>query len=167
MQRGGEPVPYLGGDGYAPGFNPETIYRTYDEYANDAERYFIEYFLRDAYKQYDYDFHYYDGGIVDNGKITELIEGFTTIDHYMRETWIKLFLDAEVSKDGERVDEELEGRIQRELLNDYMEGFHKNRLKNAEILLEGLRFVNKNGQPLHMMPLLKPDPALLEQPLYH
>ncbi len=37
----------------------------------------------------------------------------------------------------------------------------------AAFLLRGLRFVNKNGQPLKMMKPLKLDPALLEQPLYH
>ena len=32
------------------GFDATAIYRTYDEYANDAERYYLEYFLRDAYE---------------------------------------------------------------------------------------------------------------------
>ena len=41
------------------------------------------------------------------------------------------------------------------------------RLQIAKQLLKGLYFVNKNGQPLHMMPKLELDPALLEQPLYH
>ena len=48
-----------------------------------------------------------------------------------------------------------------------MKEFEENRKRNAKILLEGLRFVNKNGQPLRMMPKLELDPALLEQPLYH
>ncbi len=46
-------------------------------------------------------------------------------------------------------------------------GFEENRIANAKILLEGLRFVNKNGQPLRFMKRLELDPALLEQPLYH
>ena len=37
----------------------------------------------------------------------------------------------------------------------------------AGVLLDDLRFINKNGQPLRMMPRLELDPALLEQPLYH
>ena len=36
----------------------------------------------------------------------------------------------------------------------------------TEILRSGLRFVNKDGQPLQMMPRLELDPALLEQSLY-
>ena len=38
---------------------------------------------------------------------------------------------------------------------------------NAKYLLKDLRFVNKNGQQLRMMPLLKLDPALLQNPLYN
>ena len=40
-------------------------------------------------------------------------------------------------------------------------------MKIMETLLNGLRFVNKVGQPLQLMKALKLDPALLEQPLYH
>lgn len=41
------------------------------------------------------------------------------------------------------------------------------RLKLASRLMDGLYFINKNGQPLRMMPKLELDPALLDQPLYH
>ena len=45
--------------------------------------------------------------------------------------------------------------------------FPATRANIALHLLHGLRFVNKQGQPLKMMKPLKLDPALLEQPLYH
>ena len=45
--------------------------------------------------------------------------------------------------------------------------YEENRRRIADFLLRGLRFVNKQGQPLKMMKPLKLDPALLEQPLYH
>ena len=163
---GGEPV-RVTDDGYAPGFSPVQVYKTYDEFANENERYFIEYFLRDAYEYYGYDFQYYDGQPVDEEKAAELIRGFTTINHYMKDTWMKVFREAEVSKDGERVDAEQEERVQDKLLSDYIAKYDKNRLRNVRILLEGLEFVNRNGQPLRMMPMLKPDPALLENPIYH
>ena len=153
--------------GYAVGFDPVTVYRTYDDFINDSERCFIEYFLRDAYEHYGYDFQYYDGTPVDEERVTEWIKGFSTIDHYMRETWIKLFQRTKVSQDGKPADADLEDKVQRALLDDYMRRYEKNRQENAKILLEGLRFVNKNGQPLRMMPRLELDPALLEQPLYH
>ena len=47
-----------------------------------------------------------------------------------------------------------------------MEEFDKNRVENSKILLEGLRFVNRKGQPLRMMRKLELDPSLMEQPLY-
>jgi len=34
-------------------------------------------------------------------------------------------------------------------------------------LQDSLRFVNENGQPLRMTPLLKLNLELLERPLYH
>ncbi len=51
--------------GNARGFDPATVYRTYDEFANDDERAFLEYFLRDVYETYGYDFHYYKGAPID------------------------------------------------------------------------------------------------------
>ena len=61
----------------------------------------------------------------------------------------------------------LEEDTRQKLLEKQMEMYRANRLRNAEFLMRGLRFVNKNGQPLQMMPKLQLDPDLLEQPLYH
>ena len=148
------------------GFDAEPVYRTYSDYVNESERYFIEYFLRDAYEYYGYDFLSYDGAEMSLEKAEKLIAGFTTINYYMKETWIKLFRDAEAYQNGERVNTELEEALQKSLRDNYLREFDVNRVENVKILLEGLRFVNKNGQPLRMMPKLKLDPALLEQPLY-
>ena len=152
--------------GNAKGFDPETVYRTYDDYVNDAERYFIEYFLRDAYEYYGYDFHYYDGAPVDEERAEELIRGFTTINSYMRKTWKKVFDAVEMTLRDAVIGDEMKP-LESEMLENYMKGCDENRLKNMKILLRGLHFVNKNGQPLRMMRKLEPDPALLEQPLYH
>jgi len=152
--------------GNAVGFDTASVYKTYDDFINNDEGYFIEYFLRDAYEYYGYDFQYYDGAPVDEERVRKLVEGFTAINHYIAETQIKIFRDAEVSQNGVRVDAELEDKVQRELLKKYMKKFDENRLNSAKILMEGLHFVNKNGQPLRMMPKLEPVPELLEQPLY-
>lgn len=150
------------------GFSTAAIYRTYDEYANDAERTYIEYFMRDAYEYYGYDFRYYDGQPMDEERIKYLVDNFTTIDHYIRESWSKnVYAEAELTVNGERASSELEEKTRRELMEQQLEAYKENRLRNAMLLQRGLRFVSKNGQPLHMMPLLKLDPALLEQPLYH
>ena len=149
------------------GFDPVTVYRTYDEFAGHAERYFLEYFMRDAYQCYGYDFHYYDGAPVDEAKAEQLIAGFTTLNSYIRETWRKLTETARIDETGRTLTAEEREQVQEYLLNKYISNFDANRLKIAKLLLRGLYFVNKNGQPLHMMPMLELNPALLEQPLYH
>ena len=68
---------------------------------------------------------------------------------------------------GQRVGPEIERQLHGQMLENQMQTFHENRKRNTRILLRGLRFINRNGQPLHMMPKLELDPALLEQPLYH
>lgn len=152
------------------GFDPAPVYKTYDEFVNDNERYFIEYFLRDAYEYYGYGFQYYDGAPVDEAKARELIDGFTTLDGYMRATWKKVFDFVEMRLEGEMMVEPQplsEQPLRDRLLENYMAACYEKRLSNAKILLKGLRFINQNGQPLRFMRKLEPDPALLEQPIYH
>ena len=67
------------------GFSTAALYRTYDDYTNDAERTYIEYFLRDAYEYYGYGFQYYDSQPVTLERAKEWTDGFSTIDHYIRE----------------------------------------------------------------------------------
>ena len=146
--------------GNARGFDPATVYRTYDEFANDEERAFLEYFLRDAYEYYGYDFHYYQGEPVDEAWIEQKIRGFTCLDGYIEKSYQDVVQSKEISfKNGETpIDVTAVASIP---------GYQSNRRRIADFLLRGLRFVNKQGQPLKMMKPLKLDPALLEQPLYH
>lgn len=148
------------------GFDPATVYRTYDEYAGDDERYLLEYFMRDAYEYYGYGFQYYDGKPMDLERAKEMIDGFTVLDQYIRETWRKVFDTRESSASSSDENADFE-EILNQKLEEKMRGIREKRYKVAEILLRGLRFLNKNGQPLNMMPRLQLDPALLEQPLYH
>ena len=159
----------LSGAGNDRGFSLDAIYRTYDEYANDNERYFIEYFMRDAYEYYGYDFLYYDGKPMDEARVMELIDGFTTSDYYIRKSWRERVLeDVTVQKDdGEAIPEEEQEQAKEDYLEQRMEWVRKRRISVAKSLLRDLRFVNKDGQPLQMMPKLELDPALLERPLYH
>lgn len=149
------------------GFSTAAVYRTYDEYVNDSERKYIEYFLRDAYAFYGYDFHYYDGQPMTVEQLDELTENFSTIDQYIRETWQKLYERAKVSRSGERVEAGFEKIIQEQLLENKLQKVHDNRKHNTRVLMRGLRFLNRNYNLLRMMPKLELDPTLLEQPLYH
>ena len=123
--------------------------------------------MRDAYEYYGYDFHYYDGKPVDEAKVQQLIEGFTIIDDYIRETWKEVFRDTREAPEGlVQTEEEIEAEIA-VMVEGYVNRVAERRLRNSKILMRGLRFVNPQGQPLRMMPALRLDPALLEQPLYH
>lgn len=156
------------------GFDTAAVYKTYDEFCCDAERCWLEYFLRDAYEYYGYDFQYYDGGPVDEERVKDWIAHFEKIDYYLRESNRPYYLDAvkkrrqELIEKGESAEytstpeEDAE-----EVLEDFMAGAHERRLSVARVLLKGLKFVNEQGRPLKFMPRLEPDPALLEQPLYH
>lgn len=152
--------------GNAVGFDPVSVYKTYDEYVNDSERIYIEYLLRDAYRYYGYDFHYYDGKPMDESQVKELVQGFDTINGLIRKTWKLVFSAVKVTHDGQESGT-LEESIQAQMLEQYMEDVMETRLNLTEILMSNLLFVGKNGQPLQMMPMLEPDPALLDQPLYH
>lgn len=149
------------------GFDTSTVYRTYDEYCNDDERRYVEFFLRDVYEAYGYDFQYYDGGEVDFEKVREWIDGFDTLNAIMRKSWWNFFSLLDVSSSGVAVEGETEDQTRERWMDRYLGKIVDNRLYNSKILLKGLRFVNKRGQPLRMLPLLAPDPKLMKNPRYH
>lgn len=150
-------------EGNVRGFDLATVYRTYDEYANDEERAFLEYFLRDAYEEYGYDFHYYKGEPVDEQWIREKIARFTCIDGYIMRKYGRILEHRRDGKTGEPLEEEdIRQRCAAVIIPE-----KEKRFNLACRLLAGLSFVNRQGQPLRMMKKLELDPALLEQPLYH
>ena len=146
--------------GNVRGFDSATVYRTYDEFANNDERAFLEYFLRDVYKYYGYDFQYYQGEPVNKDWIEQKLHSFTCLDGYIERSYQNaLRLKAITVTNGKEViDMQVESIVLR---------YEENRRRIADFLLRGLRFVNKQGQPLKMMKPIKLEPALLEQPLYH
>lgn len=155
------------------GFDTATVYRTYDDYAGDEDRAYLEYFMRDAYEFYGYDFHYYHGEPVDSAWIEEKVNNATLINRLIEESTrmalTKLISDELKEQGVDLTNEESQQKLQElvDLRTAYkMESYRQNRITIGETLLNGLRFVNKNYQPLRMLPLLKLDPDLLEQPLY-
>ena len=150
------------------GFDPAAIYRTYDDYVNDADRSLLEYFLRDAYEEYGYDFHYYHGEPVDMDWVKEKLEGVHNLDRRIRETYRRA-IDRQ-SKNGIIVSDGVTYEHEEgcELLTRHtMEDIRSDRLKMTELLLKNLVFVNRDNQPLRLMKKLELDPRLLQQPLYH
>ncbi len=151
-------------EGNVSGFDPATVYRTYDGYISDAERILIEYFMRDVYDYYGYDFQYYDGRRMDREEIERLVHCCDTLDGFIRETYRPCLEGNEDLKliPGKTREETIELD-----LDEIAESVYKNRMDVLGTLMQGLHFVNLKGQPLRMAPKLELDPALLEQPLYH
>lgn len=152
--------------GDARGFDTRAVFETHEEFMGENERYFLEYFLRDVYQEYGYDFHYYDGQPMDEQRVEELCGHFDTIDRYIEASIKKARAKLELPEgfDFGKISKE---EIQMRIVECMSEVNHENRLKTGKTLLRGLHFINNHAQELHMMPLLKLDPALLEQPLYH
>ena len=63
------------------GFDPAAVYRTYNEYLDYEDCEILEYFFRDVYEKYGYDFHYYKGDPVDMQWVQEKIGKMHTLDH--------------------------------------------------------------------------------------
>ena len=152
-------------------FDTAPVYRNYDEFVGDNERRYIEFLLRDIYEYYGYDFQTYDGGPVDLDRIKEWVGGFSTINGYMRKSWRRVYLETPVNIKVEGLSEEAleeaKNIAREELLEGFLQRTDENRIRNAEIMLKGLRFFNRRSQPLRMTPLLEPDPALMKNPRYH
>lgn len=147
------------------GFSTAAVYRTYDEYVDDSDRAFIEYFLRDAYEAYGYDFHYYHGEPVDKNWVQEQSEHATKVNEMMAQSHEESIFRQLVDKKGK---EEEDAKQEADLERDrYMKESLANRLFIGEKLLLNLPFANKQGELRRMIPLLKPNPELLDQPLYH
>ena len=157
---------YLGIDpeampGNARGFDPAPVYRTYDEYANDAERAFLEYFMSDIYAACGYAFQYYKGEPVDEAWAEEKIDRFSTLDG-----WIAWSMRDAFQKKREKGEWKHPEEADEAIIANHLEDLRENRLRIARLLLKRPRFVTHQGQPLQMIPVLQPDPDLLEQPLY-
>ena len=152
--------------GNVVGFDPAAVHRTYDDYTNDAERCLIEYFMRDAYRRYGYDVLYYDGGAMTEERIQALIDGCTVINKISLDSY-RPFISERLEEEGKLIPGKTKEECVSIALQDYQKEVDENRSRIAHILMQGLYFVNRQGQPLRFMEQLELDPALLEQPLYH
>ena len=106
---------------------------------------------------------------MDEARAEELVERCTTFARYMQDTGVE-FIMRQI-KDEETPENEAEFNILRQYAQEHtrfrVQTAKANQLQSVKALLRGLYFINRNGQPLRMMPRLELDPALLEQPLYH
>ena len=155
----------------ARGMDPSAVYRTYDDYAGDPERILIEWCFRDACAAYGYDPQWWDGSPLDEARVSELVERTTVLDHWILEDWESASRQARRSPDGtwDLIDppEEMPPEERRRIIEERLDDYHYFRRIFARAVGMGLRYVSKDGTPLRMTPLLRPDPALVDGPLYH
>ena len=111
---------------------------------------------------------------MDEQWIQDKLDQFDCIDKFIRKTWEDYCLhefdkmceeDSKLTENPDLSDEQVEAAVKKKV-DEILEHMRDMRLTYAKALLKGLRFVNREGQPLQMMTPLKLDPALLEQPLY-
>ena len=151
--------------GNVRGFDPATVYRTYDDYADDAERALMELLMQDVYKEYEYDFQYYKGEPIDDAWVEDTLSRCNCLTNMIKEVYPESYrksMEKLTEDSGITLADDLENSLQK-----HMEDITENRRRIVHTLLKGLQLVNQNGQPLHFMKKLELDPALLEQPLYH
>lgn len=151
------------------GFSTGAVYRTYDEFLGTPERYVLEYFLQDLYEYCGYGLQYYDGEPMDEERAEDFLHRFTVLDTLIRNSCLsklKTPADSTETKEPVQQNSAIEDSIIK-AADKFMSDITDNRRAVYKVLIQTPRFVNKNGQPLHMMPLLQLDPELLEQPLYH
>ena len=164
----GERDPHSDETGYYAGFSLEGVYKTYDEYTDDAERTFLEYCFRDAYAWYGYDYHYYNGTQMNESDIENLVDRFTALDSFVRRDWENLNRIVQITRGADTLEigPDTPGEKRDELLREQLAQYREVRIMLGKLMRLPLRFVNKSGKPLSYLPLLKLDSELLEQPLY-
>lgn len=158
--------PYGSGGLYENGFATEVVFNTCDSFLGGGELRYVEYFLRDAYKTYGYEFHAYDGEPVDFERIRKWSANYHTINSFIRESHRRNYKSVSIQVNGKEAEDELADSVREQMLKDYMQEVEENRLRVARLLLQNPRFVNRNGQPLEMIPLLRPDPRYMKRELY-
>ncbi|MBQ9347925.1 MAG: hypothetical protein IJT94_11425, partial [Oscillibacter sp.] len=158
-----DPVPQKEAGHYSVGFSLKSVYDTFDEYVDPWQKRYIEYLLRDAYAYFGYDFQVYDGAPVDRETMLDWISRFSSIWELYRRLHVNY---NEGLKEACGVslfpsEEEYE-----EFFATRKQAVTNLLIQTADAIMSGIRFVNKDGKPLGMIPLLKPDPDLLVKPLY-
>ena len=161
--------------GNARGLDLRTVYSTYDEFLGKPERTLIEYFMRDTYARYGYDFQYYDGTPMDPEKIEDLLRHMDVMLGQIWDTYLDFYRE-DIRKHERDTGEKSMTIMEVEnvtlenvdsLKETFVEEVVANRKKIFTYMLNKLYFVNEQGQPLQFMPLLQLDPELMENPMYH
>lgn len=146
------------------GFDPAAIYRKYDEYTDEQERYVIEYLNQPVMKAYGYENHYYDGRELSLEELYGMIRREKGSDIACKPQLIDLALSGNMF---ELTPSDVENHIIAETLYVKIRGRNDEATcAAATVLLQSNEFINAAGRPLELTPIIVPDPDLLETELY-
>ena len=157
----------LGYETNVRGFDLKSVYADYDEFGSEADRAMIEYFYRDAYRAYQYDFKYYKNEPVDDNWIEEKANADTHIDEFILKTAQSVFKNKLLTEENNTFSKEEIEQSCNTKAEESLAFIRDNRSHVAKTLNLNLPFINRQGQPLVLMQPLELDETLLEQPLYH
>lgn len=142
------------------GFDPSSVYKTYDEYTDNAERIVLEYFYRDSMIRYGYDFWYYNGSEITKEELHSLADKRGALYSWM----MKRRINYELNCNHET--EEIAKEKAKKLIDIVYEKYQNRLHLLIDILYTNLSIVNNEGIALELMEPLKLDESLLERPLY-
>lgn len=150
--------------GSVTGFDPATVYRTYDEFADEYERKLIEYLWRDVYAYYGYDFHYYRCEEMTPEDVEKLLGQCHTNEELSHRSWYanRELLGQIHGLTGDALDQKIT-----ELADEAVKNQREARLLAVRILRHTSKFCDADGVLLRMMEPLQLDRALLDNELYH
>ncbi len=148
-------------------FGTGPVFRSYLQFAGGAEQWLFEFLFRDAYRQYGYDPIYYKGKPVSEAKVEVLTSRFAVLEFHMRELRRRLYKEVKLAKGVPAPETESLTLSEAKRIDDDILVHRRLRAETVKLLLQEPCFVSPRGRPLEMMPMLRLDEALLEQPLYH
>lgn len=153
-----------GRDPLGVGFSTASVYRTYEEYCDKAERKLLEYLFRDVYKAYSYNHEVYDGKPMTEEQLMELVEQCKCMFGYMEKSWQlgKEKMGKILGLEGEALDKYIA-----ESFASVRDEYNEKRRQIVSILAGNPLFCNEKGERLMLMKQLGIDPAMMENPVYH
>ena len=156
--------PYIGNP---VGFDPSAVYYRYDHLMNEYEGLFIEFCLQDIYRYLGYSFLFYDGKPAGMEDVMEWLRHFDHADQCLHDIYRCVFLRRSAETGAVYTSPSDEEQECEEWFQEQLERSRQMRVQTVETLFAITGYADRNGSLLEMIPKLKLDHALLEQPLYH
>ncbi len=164
------------------GFDTRPVFRKYEDFVDPEEQYILEYMQQPAYRQYKYDFLYYDGKEMTEEKIDYLISKCNKHKEFYYDRMKEVLLNNEdyfekvahsiIEKVPEKyADKNSLNDNKSEIIEQIAQNYYEKQIhKLKEVLMTvdpNARVIDENGDDKVFMKLLEPIEELMVEPLYH